>query len=325
MTDRSRWLLLVASALLVLVALGAGALVGENMYGLDDLLPALRGEPAPATDVIRGIRFPRGLLAIVVGVALAVAGTLTQTLTRNPLADPGMLGVTAGAAFAITLGAGAGLADGQVGQMLFAFVGAAVTGVAVYAIGRDVPLRLVLAGVALSSVLNGIALGIRLMYPDVFDTIRAWTVGSVAGREQTPMLLPVVVMILGVIGAFLVARSLGAVSLGDDVAHAMGVNVTRARVLVLVLVTLLTGTATAAAGPLAFVGLLVPALARRPSGGSVPWMLALTAVWGAGLLVLGDVVGRVLLPTGEVPLSVVTAFLGGFALIAVVRGGKVHA
>lgn len=322
MTDRARWGLVAGSLLAGLCAVLAGLAVGEQFYGWSAVRDAIADVPGPSTDVLRQVRLPRVALAMIVGVALAVAGALTQTLTRNPLADPGLLGVTSGAAFAITIGAASGLAAGQVPQMLWSFSGAIVCGVAVFAIGRDAPLRMVLAGVALSAVLSGLSLGMRLMDPEAFDAVRSWAVGSVAGREQTPLGWPIAIMALGLLGAAVVARSLGAVALGDDVAHAMGVDVTRVRLSVLALVTVLAGTATAVAGPLAFVGLIVPTLARRPAAGSVPWLLGLSALWGAILLVLADVLGRVLLPTGEVPLSVVTAFLGGFALIVAVRDGE---
>lgn len=320
MTDRRRVALLSVSAVLLVGVLAASLLVGTTAYGPGDVLDVLRGEATTATAVISDVRWPRAVLGLVVGTALAIAGTLTQTLTRNPLADPGLLGVTAGAGFAITLAVAAGIANAQSAQILSAFVGAMLAGAVVYVIGRDAPLRLVLVGVALSAVLTGVSLGLRLLFPDVFDALRVWSVGSIAGREQVPLLVPVLVMLAGVVGGLCLARPLSAISLGDDVAHSMGVNVVRTRLAVLALVTVLTGAATAAVGPIAFLGLIVPTLARRPSGGSVPWMLMFTLVWGGLLLVAADVLGRVLLETGEVPVAVVTAFLGGFALIATVRG-----
>lgn len=318
MTDRQRATLLLVSVGALALTLAASLLVGTTTYAPGDVLDVLAGRATPPTAVISDVRWPRAVLGLVVGAALAVAGTLTQTLTRNPLADPGMLGVTAGAGFALTLAVAAG-ASGQAVPMLCAFVGALLAGVLVYAIGRDAPLRLVLAGVALSSVLTGLSLGLRMVFPDVFDELRVWMVGSIAGREQVPLLLPVLVLVVAVAAALATVRPLAAIALGDDVAHSMGVNVLRTRVVVLVIVTVLAGAATAAVGPIAFLGLIVPTLARRPAGGSVAWLLALSTVWGGLVLVLADVAGRVLLPVGEVPVAVVTAFLGGFALIATVR------
>ena len=269
--------------------------------------------------VVRDVRGPRTLLAVGVGAALAVAGALVQTLTRNPLAEPGVLGVTFGAGFAIVVAQAAWEADSTAAQLVAACLGAGVATVLVYAVGRGSPVRLLLAGVALSSVLSGVSLGIRLLRPDAFDSYRFWSVGSLAGREQQPLLLALAVVGLALLGTALVSRALAALALGEQVARTLGAHVLRTRVLVVVLTTVLAGAATAVAGPIAFVGLIVPHLARRLARGSVPWLLLLSALLGPSLLLGSDVLGRLLLPTGEVPVAIVTAFLGGPALIWVVR------
>ncbi|MFI1675778.1 MULTISPECIES: FecCD family ABC transporter permease [unclassified Streptomyces] len=269
--------------------------------------------------IVRDVRAPRALLAIAVGAALAVAGALIQTLARNPLAEPGILGVTAGAGFSITIGSALGLTVNQAGELGFAVIGSVVAALLVVAVGRHSPLRLVLAGVALTAVLNGVALGLRLMLPDTFDAYRFWSVGSLAAREQAPMALPVTVIALALIGALLLSRALNALSLGETVAHTLGANVGRVRIAALALITVLSGAATAVAGPILFVGLIVPHLVRRPAGGSVPWLILYTMVLGPILLLVADIGSRVLLPTGEVPVAIVTAFLGGPMLIWAVR------
>ena len=272
-----------------------------------------------ATLIVRDVRVPRMVLAVAVGAALAGAGALIQTMTRNPLAEPGILGVTAGAGFAITLGSALGFAGGQYGQLALAVVGAVVATALVCAVGRSSPLRLLLAGVALSAVLAGASLALRLTLPDAFDRFRFWAVGSLAGREQLALAVPLLVIAAGLAGALAVARPLSALSLGDDVAHALGTRVAWTRFAVLALVTVLAGAATAVAGPIAFVGLIVPHLARRPSGGSTGWLVAFTLVLGPVLLLVSDIGSRVLLATGEVPVAVVTAIVGGVVLIWVVR------
>jgi len=269
--------------------------------------------------IIRDVRWPRTILAVCVGAALAISGALIQTLTRNPLAEPGILGVTAGAGFAITLGAALGLAASAFGQLALAVFGSVIAAVIVYTVGRTAPLRLVLAGVALTFVLAGISLGLRMLLPTVFDRFRFWSVGSLAGREQVSLLLPLVVIGLALLGAIAVTRQLTAVALGDDVAHTLGANVARTRLVVLALVTMLAGAATAIAGPIAFVGLMIPHLARRLAGGSIPWMIGYAMVLGPILLLVADIASRVLLPTGEVPVAVVTAFIGAPVLIWAVR------
>ncbi|MFE0026185.1 FecCD family ABC transporter permease [Amycolatopsis sp. NPDC059021] len=310
---------LVALALVAVVSIGIGA----HAVAPGEVVRALVSYSGPGGSsdqtIVRDVRAPRALLAIAVGAALGVAGALIQTLSRNPLAEPGILGVTSGAGFAVTLGSALGAAASQAGQLAFAVLGSVLAAVLVYSVGRQSPLRLVLSGVALTAVLNGLTLGMRLMFPDVLDQYRFWSVGSLAGREQAPLLLPMVVIGLALIGALLLSRSLNAVALGETVAHTLGTNVARVRLTTLVLITALTGAATAVAGPILFVGLIVPHLARRLATGSVPWLLAYTMVLAPILLLVADIGSRVLLPTGEVPVAIVTAFLGAPALIWAVR------
>lgn len=172
--------------------------------------------------IVRDVRLPRALLAIAVGAALAVAGALIQTLARNPLAEPGILGVTAGAGFAVTVGSALGLATGQAGELGFAITGSVLAALLVAAVGKGSPLRLVLTGVALTAVLGGVALGMRLMLPDAFDTYRFWSVGSLAGREQAPLALPLAAIAVSLLGALLLSRALNALTLGANVAHTLG-------------------------------------------------------------------------------------------------------
>lgn len=307
---------LVALAALALVSIGIGAHAvapAEVVRALVDY----RG-----TDdhlIVRDIRGPRAVLAMAVGAALAVAGVLIQTLSRNPLAEPGILGVTAGAGFAMTVGSALGLASSQPGELVLAMVGAVLATMLVYSVGRRSPLRLVLTGVALSAVLTGVSLGMRLVLPDVFDEYRFWSVGSLAGREQAPLTVPLVAIGLALVGAVLLSRALNAVALGETVAHTLGARVGYVRLATLVLITVLSGAATAVAGPILFVGLIVPQLARKLGEGSVPWLVASAMVLGPMLLLIADMLSRILLPTGDVPVAIVTAFLGGPALIWAVR------
>jgi iron complex transport system permease protein len=311
----------LATALAALAALAVASLVvGARGVAPAEVLRAFT-DFAGTDDhlIVRGHRAPRTGLAICVGAALAVSGALIQAMTRNPLAEPGIIGATSGAAFAVVLGSAFGLAAAQGAEPALAVAGAAVATLVVFAVGRTSPLRLVLTGVALSTTLAGVSLGMRLMLPEVFDHFRIWSVGSLAGREQAPLAVPVTAMAVALAGALLVSRRLGAIALGENVAHALGVHVGRTRVLTLALVTVLAGAATAVAGPIAFVGLIVPHLARRLAGGSVPWLVAHAIVLGPMLVVAADTLSRVLLPTGEVPVAIVTSFLGGPALIWVVR------
>ncbi|EWC63867.1 ABC-type Fe3+-siderophore transport system, permease component [Actinokineospora spheciospongiae] len=312
------WLLLALAVLAAVAVLSLA--VGAHTIAPAGVLRAVF-EPTGSSDdlVVRDIRAPRALLAAAAGAALGVAGVLVQVLSRNPLAEPGILGVSTGAGFAITIGSALGATTAATGQLVLAVVGSVLAMALVYAVGHRSPLRLVLAGVALSSVLSGVSLGLRLLLPEVFDEYRFWVVGSLAGREQAPTLLPLLAIAAALLGALLLSRQLNAVALGEAVAHTLGVNVAGVRAGALVLITVLAGAATAVAGPILFVGLIVPHLARRVAGGSVPWLVAFAAVLGPVLLLVSDMGARVLLPVGEVPVAIVTAFLGGPVLIWAVR------
>lgn len=259
-TDLRRQVItLVASVALLAVVVGASVSVGARAIAPAEVWRAFVDYAGTDDHItVRDVRVPRTVLAVCVGVALAGAGALIQTLTRNPLAEPGILGVTAGAGFAINVGVLLGLAGSQSAQLALAVVGSAVAAMVVYAVGQTSPLRLVLAGVALTSVLLGVSLGLRLLYPDVFDRHRFWSVGALAGVEQTPLPLPVAVIGAALVGAIAVSGPLTALSLGEEVARTLGAQVVRTRLAVPVLVTVLAGAATAVAGPIAFVGLIVP-------------------------------------------------------------------
>ncbi len=317
-TGRSALLGAALLGLLVVAVLSVG--IGAHAIAPGEVVRALLGEGNPSDRaVVLDIRMPRAVLAVGVGAALAVGGVLVQALSRNALAEPGVLGVTAGAGFAIAVGSAFGLAASAPAELGLAVLGAVGASALVYAVGSRSPLRLVLAGTALSAVLLGLTLGLRLLFPDTFDVYRFWSVGSLAGREQAPTTVPLIVIGLSLLGAFAVSRQLNAVALGETVAHTLGANVARVRTITLLLITLMAGAATALAGPILFVGLIVPHLARRVAGASIPWLIAFAALLGPVLMLTADVGSRVLLPTGEVPVAIVTAFLGGPVLIWAVR------
>ncbi|MFE5504454.1 MULTISPECIES: FecCD family ABC transporter permease [Amycolatopsis] len=317
-TGRSALLGAALLGLVVVAVLSVG--IGAHAIAPGEVVRALLGEGNPSDRaVVLDIRMPRAVLAIGVGAALAVGGVLVQALSRNALAEPGVLGVTAGAGFAIAVGSSFGLAASAPAELGLAVLGAVGASALVYAVGSKSPLRLVLAGTALSAVLLGLTLGLRLLFPDTFDVYRFWSVGSLAGREQAPTTIPLIVIGLSLLGAFAVSRQLNAIALGETVAHTLGANVARVRTVTLLLITLMAGAATALAGPILFVGLIVPHLARRVAGASIPWLIAFAALLGPVLMLAADVGSRVLLPTGEVPVAIVTAFLGGPVLIWAVR------
>lgn len=313
-----------------LVILGASVVL-SLMVGAQSLSPVAvirelvsPGTDAGARDIVRGLRMDRTVVAVVVGLALGGAGALMQALTRNPLADPGLLGVNAGAAAAVVTGIAFFRIEDPDVQIWLAFGGAAAAATAVYVLGSGgrsstTPIRLALAGAALSAVLAAYVNGVSLSSQRTFDTMRFWLIGSVVGRELSVLLDALPFIVLGVVIALLVAPALNAMALGDDTGRALGVRLGRLRVLAAVAITLLCGAATAVAGPIVFLGLVVPHIARFVVGPDQRWVLPLSMVLSAALLVLADTAGRILTGNGEVEAGIMTAFIGGPVFIHLVR------
>lgn len=326
-----------ARRLLVVLACVAGlgfllllsVALGSKNIPLNAVLEALVNNTGQGDAyVIWDLRIPRTVVALCAGAALGVAGALIQALTRNPLADPGILGVNAGAAFFVAIGIAVFGVTSITGYVWFAFVGALVVTVAVYLIGSAGrggadPVQLVLAGVALGAVLGGLVTTMVLLDPVAFDRMRNWNAGSVAGRSWDVLLPVLPFLIIGLLLAAAAASALNAVALGDDLARSLGTNIIRTRIIVILAVTLLAGGATAIAGPIGFVGLMIPHVARWVVGQDQRWILAYTLMLAPALMVAADILGRVLGPgDGEFPVGIVTAFVGAPVLIVLVRRRK---
>ncbi|MFI7696040.1 FecCD family ABC transporter permease [Nonomuraea sp. NPDC049655] len=322
--------LVVTAGVLALVAMASVAL-GARSVPFSTVIDALLA-PDGSSDhvVIRELRIPRTLLGIGVGATLGLAGALIQSLTRNPLADPGLLGINEGAALGVTLALGLfGLSDPAV-YVWFAFGGAAVASVVVYALaaaGRSGagPVRLALAGVALGMVFTAVASAILRMDAQTFDRMRFWLTGSLAGQNADTLVRLAPFMVAGLALGLTLARPLNMLSLGDDAGRSLGVAVGRTRVLTGVAVTLLCGAATAAAGPLWFVGLVVPHAVRALVGGDQRWVLPYSALAAPVLLLGADVVGRLIARPGEVQVGIVWAVIGAPIFILLARRRRVAA
>lgn len=303
--------------------------VGARPVTIDQVWGAMFGDVSGwAYDVVVGYRVPRALLGVIVGAALGTAGALIQTLMRNPLGDPQILGVNAGASLAVVIAVGLLGLTSIWSYVWFAFAGAIAAMAVVYGLGTAghgpmTPLRVTMAGIAVTAVLSGAVRGIALLNPDAFDVMRVWEVGSLAGRGMPIVGAVVGFVAVGVLVALVISRPLDAIAMGDDLARGMGVDVARTRVVALVAITLLCGAATAAAGPIAFVGLMVPHAVRFIVGASQLWVTAYSMVAGAALVLVADMVGRVLIRPDEIPVGVVTAFIGAPILILLVRRREV--
>jgi len=321
--------LILALAILLLAVVSSLA-VGARSIPVGDVADGLlHGGSSQDAAIVRSIRVPRTVLGVVVGAALGIAGALMQALTRNPLADPGLLGVNAGASAAVVLALSFGVV-GAAGSVWFALLGAALASVAVYVIGSAgrggaTPVRLALAGTALTAALTALIYGVALADSRLLQQFNFWSVGALGGRGRTDLdgILPFVGV--GLVLALVLARPLNALALGDDSARALGTRVGRTRVSGAGAITLLCGGATAAAGPMYFIGLVVPHAGRAVCGPDQRWVLAYSAVLGAALMLIADVVGRVLVRPGELPAGVMLAVIGAPVFIMIVRRKRIAA
>ncbi|WP_229872460.1 FecCD family ABC transporter permease [Promicromonospora soli] len=318
--------LLGALALLVVAAL-AGVIVGTRVLSPGETLAGLLGQDGVAATVIWELRLPRTLLGLLVGSALGVAGVLAQAVTRNPLADPGLLGISAGGAVAVVAGSAfLGLGAGTP-RVLLALAGAALATAAVYLFASRspeglTPVNMTLAGMAMTAFLGAAVSATVLLSASTMDQYRFWVVGALSLPDPAVLLPAIPPAVAGAILAVVVSGSLNALALGDDTAAALGVAVLRTRLLAGAAVVLLSGTAVALAGPIAFVGLVIPHIARALVGTDVRRVLALSAVLGPLLLVTADVVGRLVARPAEVQVGVVTALLGTPFFIWLTRRAK---
>ncbi|WUW50707.1 iron chelate uptake ABC transporter family permease subunit [Streptomyces sp. NBC_01460] len=314
--------MLVAVGVLVLVCLASVA-IGAKALPLSEVWHGLFHYSGTNGDVlVRDVRVPRTVLGLIVGAALGLAGAVMQALTRNPLAEPGLLGVNAGAAAAVVSAITFLGVTSLTGYVWFAFAGAAIVSVAVYLLGGSRsanPVRLALAGTAVTAALFGYVNAVQLLDAAALDRLRFWTVGSLASAnpETVGKVWPFIAV--GVLLSLLIARPLNALEMGDDTARALGAHLTRTRVLAMVAVTLLCGAATAACGPIVFIGLMIPHLVRTVTGPDLRWILPYAAVLAPVLLLGADVVGRVVARPSELQVGIVTALLGGPVFIHLVR------
>ncbi|MHC8423056.1 iron chelate uptake ABC transporter family permease subunit [Streptomyces sp. NB004] len=331
---RRRLLGLGAAVAVLLTAVVLSIALGSAMLPPDVVWQALTASDGSATHAtVADARVDRTVLGLLVGASLGVAGALIQALTRNPLADPGVLGVNAGAGFAVTLGV-AVLGVTRIEQYLpLAFAGA-VAGAAVVFLaasggrggGRGPsPVRLTLVGVAFTAVLSGISETLALIDTETFDRMRFWGAGTLADRPGDTAAAIAPFVVAGLVVAVCCARPLNAIALGDDGARAVGLRVGATRSGVVVAVTLLCGAATAAAGPLLFVGLMVPHAVRWLTGPDWRWILAHSAVLAPAVVLVADVLGRLVVVPAELPVGVMMPLIGAPVLIWLVRARRAAA
>lgn len=319
--------------MLLVLALGVvlvlSITVGARPIALGDIWNALTAFDSTQTNhkIILDLRLPRTLVGLLVGAALGLSGAILQGATRNPLADPGILGINAGATLCVVLGISVFGITQLSGYVWLAFLGAGAAMLVVYlvaSLGREgaTPVKLALAGAAVTAALTSVTSAILITNVETLDQIRFWQVGALTGRT-TDILMQVAPFILaGIVLALLTSRILDGLALGDDVARGLGLKVQRGRAMVGFAAVILAGAATAAAGPIAFVGLTVPHLARAFTGPNYRWILPYSMLLAPILLLGADIIGRVIVPPGELQVGIVTAALGAPFFIALVRRRK---
>jgi iron complex transport system permease protein len=318
-------LCLVALAVVCLLSIA----LGTRTIALGTVWDAFRHySDTDDQSIVRDLRVPRTVLGLLAGVAFGLSGAVIQAVTRNPLADTQILGINSGAGLFVVFAVGVlGLTD--LSQYLwFGFAGVAFALALVYLLGSSgrggaTPIRLTLAGVALGAVMDGISTGVRLVKPRAFDYLRFWDVGSLAGRPMSVAVTILPFVAAGTVLALVVARSMNAVALGDDLARTLGAGIARTRLLAMVSVMLLAGAATAAVGPIGFVGLMVPHIVRWIVGPDQRWIFVYTVLCSPILLLLADIAGRLVVRPGELRVGIVTAFVGAPLLIWWVRRARV--
>ncbi|MEU7179872.1 FecCD family ABC transporter permease [Streptomyces celluloflavus] len=323
--------LTVVALLALLLAVLFSLAVGSRQFAPSEVLHALLyGGDSDVAQVVRYLRLPRTLIGLMVGAALAMAGTVMQGITRNPIADPGILGISQGASVGVVLALSFAGIHTLTGYVWFAFAGAGIASVVVYAIassgrGGATPVKLALSGAAINALLVSVTMAVLTTKAAALDEFRFWQVGSLSGRDAEvagqiwPFLLVGAVLVLSV------ARGLDALALGEDVARGLGQKVATVRIVGGLGATVLTGAGVAAAGPIAFVGLAVPHLARAVVGSDHRWLLPMAALLGPVIVLVSDTIGRIVFPPSEVPAGVMTALIGVPFLVTLVRRKAVAA
>ncbi len=309
----------------------ASVALGARPMSLSEIADGiLHGGQTDTAIIIRSMRVPRTILGLVAGIALGISGALIQGHTRNPLADPGLLGVSAGAAFAVVVAIYVLRITSPFQFLWFAFLGAAVASVVVFGLaslgaGRSSPLSLILAGAAVSAFLGAITSAVVLIDETSLDQMRFWVVGSISRPDYGIIWTVLPFIAVGVLLAIVGSPGLNILSLGDDVARALGTNLAATRVLGIIAITLLTGAATAACGPIAFLGLVVPHVVRVFTGPDYRWIIPCSGLLGAVLLLLADTLGRVVDRPSEIQVSIILALVGAPFFVALVRRRKLAA
>lgn len=323
--------LLIGSLILLLLCGLASLAFGARIVSFDDVINALiHSEKSTLNEIVVSERIPRTVFGIIAGAALGVSGALMQAITRNPIADPSILGVNTGASLFVVIGISFFNLGSSSGYIVFALVGATITSIFVYGIGSmgyggATPIKLALAGAATSAALSSLVSAIILPRTEVMNAFRFWQVGSISGATWQGISAVLPFIVIGLIIAIIISPALDTLALGDDAAVGLGVRTGVVRLVGAIAGILLCGATTALAGPIAFIGLMVPHVMRLFCGPNLRLIIPMSAIGGAILLTTSDVIGRLIGSPSELEAGIITAFLGAPILIILAKKAKVKA
>jgi iron complex transport system permease protein len=307
---------LAIGILVLIVCLILSVTLGAAKISLDSILQSfLSFDGSREHLIIRTVRLPRSLLAMLVGASISVAGALMQGVTRNPLADPGILGVSSGAAFSVVMAIFLFGASTPSTYVWYAFLGAGITAVGVYflaSLGRGgaTPLNLTIAGAAISSLLASLTSGVLIVSQRTLEEIRFWLAGSLAGTDASLIVQVLPYVCIGMILALAISRQVTILSLGEDIAKGLGQKTVGVKIAAVICVLLLDGSAVAVAGAIGFIGLVIPHIVRFVVGVDYRWIIPYSALFGAILLLVADILARLVIQPQEVPVGIMTALVG---------------
>ncbi|WP_079507031.1 FecCD family ABC transporter permease [Mesobacillus jeotgali] len=326
-TNGQRWIGLMAAILLILFLISASIVYGYTDTSWDTAFAAFTNyDGSNEHIIIQSVRLPRALIAAAVGASLAIAGVLMQTLTKNPLASPGIFGVNAGAGFAVVVAVTMFSVSSLQAFAWISFFGAALAALSVYVIGSAgreglTPMKLTLAGAAMSAMFSSFTQGLLVLDEAALEQVLYWLAGSVQGRRLETLISVLPYLAFGWLAAILISSKMNVLSMGEDVAKGLGLNTGLVKLAAGVIIVLLSGGAVAVAGPIGFIGIVIPHLTRAVVGIDHRWVIPFSALFGGMLLLAADIAARYVLMPQEIPVGVMTAMIGTPFFIYIARKG----
>lgn len=321
---------LLVGIVLLILAMALSVTYGAKTVAFKDIIDAIFGKNVTEYNVnVVQARIPRTIFGAIAGMSLAVSGVLMQSITRNPIADPSILGVNTGASLFVVFGIACLNISSKIAYVGFAFTGAVLTAFLVYKLaamgyGGVTPIKLALSGAAVSTALSSLVSGIMMPSSHVMDSFRFWQIGSISGVDYSDINILLPFVAVGIIMSFFLANELNILALGDETACSLGLNVNRTRALAAISGVLLCAVTTAFAGPIGFLGLMVPHLVRLMTGTNHCTLIPISALYGGSILIVSDILGRILGRPGELESGIMTALIGAPCFIIIIRKAKVQ-